>query len=328
MSQETQSADNQLANVAGVILSLAIVLIFALIPARSEGIVTTPTTPGAQVAVQTIPTDTPLPTATPQSTATSLPTTTPTTLPTHTPEPTAMPQPSDTPLPPPTEAEPAAVDEMSANVSSYDADLVARGESLFAQCAACHGADARGLPNLGKDLVDSEFIAAQTDETLVQFIITGRPIWDPENTTGIDMPGKGGNPALTTEDIEAIVAYLRTLAAENGGHMEAAPASQESPAYDTVVVSQGEQLFAQCAACHGPDGHGLPNLGKDLVESDFVAGLTDEALLEFIKTGRPIWDPLNTTGLDMPGKGGNPALTDEEILAIVAYIRTLSTESG
>lgn len=110
---------------------------------------------------------------------------------------------------------------------------------------------------------------------------------------------------------------------------QSAPESAQSgdntgaPSYDPALVAQGETLFALCAACHGPDARGLPNLGKDLVTSEFVAGLTDEALLEFIKVGRPLWDPNNTTGIDMPGKGGNPALTDEEILAIIAYIRTL-----
>jgi disulfide bond formation protein DsbB len=41
-----------------------------------------------------------------------------------------------------------------------------------------------------------------------------------------------------------------------------------------------------------------------------------------------MWDPLNTTGIDMPGKGGNPALTDDNILAIIAYLRTLAAENG
>lgn len=210
----------------------------------------------------------------------------------------------------------------------YDPELVARGETQFASCVACHGPDARGLPNLGKDLVTSEFVSAQTDEALVQFIMTGRPIWDPLNTSGIDMPGKGGNPAMTSDDILAIVAYIRTLHAQNSGATPAEPVSNSALAYDPELVALGERSYSLCSACHGPDARGLPNLGKDLVTSEFVAGLTDEALLAFVKTGRPIWDPLNTTGLDMPGKGGNPALKDEEILAIIAYVRTLSAGGG
>ncbi len=95
--------------------------------------------------------------------------------------------------------------------------------------------------------------------------------------------------------------------------------------YDPALIERGQQQFMLCAACHGPDGHGIPNLGKDLIASDFVHSQTDEELLTFIKTGRPIWDPLNTTGIDMPPKGGNPAMTDDDILAVIAYIRSLTT---
>ncbi len=248
---------------------------------------------------------------------------------------TSMPTSSPVPSPMPTSTPQVVADaggvagtgsEVSAN---YDAALVEQGRNLFITCSACHGPEGRGLPNLGKDLVASEFVAAQTDDELVQFIITGRPIWDPLNTTGIDMPGKGGNPAMTTEDIQAIVAYIRTLAAQQAGTMEMAPANNTTTAaYDPALIAEGQQLFALCAACHGADARGLPNLGKDLVASEFVAGLTDEALLEFIKIGRPIWDPLNTTGIDMPGKGGNPAMTDEQIVAVIAYVRSLALVGG
>ena len=98
--------------------------------------------------------------------------------------------------------------------------------------------------------------------------------------------------------------------------------------YDPALVSHGAELYLVCSACHGADARGLPNLGKDLVESEFVHSLNDEELLAFVKTGRPLWDVLNTTGIDMPPKGGNPAFTDEDILAIIAYIRSLSVGSG
>lgn len=78
-----------------------------------------------------------------------------------------------------------------------------------------------------------------------------------------------------------------------------------------------------CIACHGANGQGVENLGKPFTTSDFVESQTDEELLAFVKTGRPVGDPLNTTGVDMPPKGGNPALTDDQILDIIAYIRTL-----
>jgi mono/diheme cytochrome c family protein len=99
----------------------------------------------------------------------------------------------------------------TAQTGASDPEAIAHGETLFTTCAACHGADAHGITGLGKDLVNSEFVGSQTDEELVDFIITGRPVWDENNTTGVDMPPKGGNPTLTREDIQDIVAYIRSL---------------------------------------------------------------------------------------------------------------------
>ncbi len=90
-------------------------------------------------------------------------------------------------------------------------------------------------------------------------------------------------------------------------------------------ATKGQQVFAgTCASCHGPDAKGLPSLGKDLTTSTFVKDQTDQQLIAFVKTGRPASDPANTTGVDMPPKGGNPALTDADIANVVAYLRTLN----
>ena len=91
-------------------------------------------------------------------------------------------------------------------------------------------------------------------------------------------------------------------------------------------VAKGKVVFAgTCATCHGPDAKGLPNLGKDMTISEFIGGQSDDQLLAFVKTGRTTSDPLNTTGVDMPPKGGNPALTDEQLKDVVAFIRSINT---
>jgi disulfide bond formation protein DsbB len=66
-------------------------------------------------------------------------------------------------------------------------------------------------------------------------------------------------------------------------------------------------------------------LGKSLHpgDSEFVLSKSDEELVEFIKVGRQPDDPLNTTGIAMPPKGGNPAISDSDLYDIVAWIRTL-----
>ena len=91
-------------------------------------------------------------------------------------------------------------------------DPIARGEVLYRQsCQTCHAPDGGGVPGLGNSMVDNEFIQSHTDEELIAFIKLGRPASDPDNLTGVDMLPYGGNPSLTDQDLQDIVAYLRSL---------------------------------------------------------------------------------------------------------------------
>jgi disulfide bond formation protein DsbB len=102
-----------------------------------------------------------------------------------------------------------------------------------------------------------------------------------------------------------------------GGGAASAPQSKGN-------ATKGKTVFAgTCSACHGPEGKGIPSLGKDFTTSTFVKGMTDDQFLAFLKTGRPASDPLNTTKVDMPPKGGNPALTDQDLYDVIAFIRTI-----
>lgn len=110
----------------------------------------------------------------------------------------------------------------------------------------------------------------------------------------------------------------------SGGDSGGGAGEPEPVAVSLGDPDAGETQYEQlCIACHGPEGVGVEGLGKPFTTSEFVTESTDEELLAFVKVGRPISDPANTTGVDMPPKGGNPALTDDQILDIIAYIRTL-----
>lgn len=87
-------------------------------------------------------------------------------------------------------------------------------------------------------------------------------------------------------------------------------------------VAAGRDIYLQyCAVCHAPDAGGIPGLGKDLIESEFVQNNNDEDLRTFIIQGRTIDDPANTTGVAMPARGGNSILSDSEIDQIIVYLR-------
>lgn len=119
--------------------------------------------------------------------------------------------------------------------------------------------------------------------------------------------------------------FLATLlvltACGGGGGAERSPQATATSSGDPTA---GQELFTgTCSACHGPEGKGVEGLGKDMTKSEFIAGKSDAELLEFIKVGRDPSDPLNTTGVAMPPKGGNPALGEEDLLDIIAFIRTI-----
>lgn len=122
-----------------------------------------------------------------------------------------------------------------------------------------------------------------------------------------------------------ILAVAGLLAVACGGSAPptptAVPTDTPLPAGDPIA---GQAFFeASCSACHGSDAKGVPNVGKNLTTSEFLAGLTDAEFVAFVNQGRPTDDPANTTGIAMPPKGGNPALSDTQLLDIVAYLRTI-----
>ena len=103
------------------------------------------------------------------------------------------------------------------------------------------------------------------------------------------------------------------------------PANAAAAAVPAGDPDKGKEIFsATCFACHGEGGVGVPNLGKDMTSSTFIHQTSDTDLMAFIKKGRDPSDPLNTTGVAMPSKGGNPALSDEDLMDVIAYVRTLN----
>lgn len=97
---------------------------------------------------------------------------------------------------------------------------------------------------------------------------------------------------------------------------------------DLVAVRRGREEFLKtCTACHGPKGEAKPNLGKALYNSEFVAGQSDSQLRMFLKLGRNTWDADNTTGVAMPPKGGNPMITDDDLVDLVQFLRFLQADA-
>lgn len=85
-------------------------------------------------------------------------------------------------------------------------------------------------------------------------------------------------------------------------------------------AEDGKALYdQQCAKCHGEDGKGQTKMGKKLGAKDYTDpkvqdALTDDAAVKSVKEGLKDGDKT----LMKPGEG----LTDDQIKALVAYMRT------
>lgn len=122
--------------------------------------------------------------------------------------------------------------------------------------------------------------------------------------------------------LPAIALAAAAMLAACGG--QSAPAAAPTQASLGGNVENGKAKFATtCTSCHGPDAKGMTGLGKDLHNNQYIANMSDQQAVDFLKKGRTASDPLNTTKVDMPPKGGNPALSDQDLADIVAFIRTL-----
>jgi putative heme-binding domain-containing protein len=124
--------------------------------------------------------------------------------------------------------------------SSTKAATIEEGTSLFrANCAPCHGLNARG-GGRGPDLTSGRWTHGSTDDEIFRTISQGVP--------GTDMPANG----FEDSEIRAIIAYLRSLA----------PPKQPTVTGD---VAKGKKIFetAGCSRCHMVNGSG-GRLGPDL----------------------------------------------------------------
>ncbi|MEO8608702.1 MAG: c-type cytochrome [Chloroflexota bacterium] len=162
------------------------------------------------------------------------------------------------------------------------------------------------------------FVARPSQHTYADMELTGTAVVEAAHQTATAIVQQ--EIALAATETQQTIPPTATL-------QEVVQAAQPAP--DPAMVSAGENVFQSvCSACHGFNAKGIPGLGKPLIGSQFVNGLSDDDLLAFIQKGREVTDPLNTTGVMMPARGGNPGLTDDDLRHVIAYIRSLNTPSS
>jgi mono/diheme cytochrome c family protein len=183
---------------------------------------------------------------------------------------------------------------------------VARGAQLYSEnCADCHGPVGEGGPNPSRadDVIapigSAEYLGTRDDGTLRSIITSGQPNF------GMSPFGAASGGPLSDEDIDAIVAFLRSW--EANPPVELPP---EVKAGQTALT--GVQVFAAvCSRCHGANGEG--GLGPALADPQVQGKYDDQGLFDTISLGHEATAMLPWGDI----------LTQEQIEQLVRYIRSL-----
>lgn len=170
-----------------------------------------------------------------------------------------------------------------------DPRAVATGQRLFANnCAACHGADAKGGPGY-PNLSDDDWLFGGEPETIKASILGGR--------MGIMPPFA---PALGEQGVKEVVQYVLSL---SGQQADAALAEAGKARFQTI-----------CIACHGMDGKGNKALGApNLTDDIWLFGGTAGDIEHGLHNGRQA---------QMPAHGD--ILGEQKAHLVATYVYSLS----
>ena len=210
----------------------------------------------------------------------------------------------------------------STTIAQPVSEQVAAGGHDFVQfaCAQCHGEQGQG--GISPDVpaltgAGQELTVAQLEH------IINHGLGESANPTKPYMPVWG--EVVSTQQVSDLVAYIRAgLPPVAGAEPPLVPTDQGEPV-------AGAALYGKygCINCHGPNGlGGVPNPQSPdkaippLSGADFFSEFnTDAKIKEIIRTGSVLGSaPI----VSMPHWGG--ILSDDQLNALVAYIKTLKTD--
>lgn len=175
----------------------------------------------------------------------------------------------------------------------------AQGRAAFGDnCAPCHGqgaAGAKGYPNLN----DDDWLWGGTLERIEHTIRHGARSTSDEGHQGA-MPAFGRDGVLQRPQVLQVADYVRSLAG--------------LPTEAGTDLAAGAKVYADnCAACHGEQGKGNPELGSpNLTDAIWLYGADRATIVDAIWNGR---------ASVMPAWEGR--LDDATIKALTVYVHSL-----
>jgi cytochrome c oxidase cbb3-type subunit III len=180
--------------------------------------------------------------------------------------------------------------------------------TLYAQnCSGCHGAEGRNGAAI--DLADPVYQALVDDDSLRMIITNGYE--------GTLMPafGRSAGGMLTAEQVDSIIRGMRTNW-RKAGTLD----GQNAPSYvvgKTGDAERGQLAYTTfCASCHG-DGTKRGTKAGSVIDSSYLALMSDDALRTLIITGRPDLGAPDWRN-NVPGH----PMSDQDVSDVVAWLAT------
>jgi mono/diheme cytochrome c family protein len=137
---------------------------------------------------------------------------------------------------------------------------------------------------------------------------------------GLGLVACGGSSGDGTEAADAPAETSETPA-----ETPASVAMELPDGVTAEMVDQGRQIFSGagiCFTCHGQAGEGMPNLGANLTDGEWIhSDGSYEGIVATITDG--VTAQKSTSGSPMVARGGTN-LNDEQVAAAAAYVWTLS----
>lgn len=182
-------------------------------------------------------------------------------------------------------------------------EKVAKGKAAFGACMGCHGNKAEGRVGIGPRLASESFLAAASDDFLVENINEGRA-----GTTMV--PWKS---SYSDEQVEAVVAYLRSLESVGPAELNQAPLKGDP-------AKGAEDFRTICAACHGRNGGGYQETsnGTGIGRKVFLDKASNGFIRHIIEAGK---SHTAMKGFAEDGPAAVANLTPQQIDNIIAYLR-------
>jgi alcohol dehydrogenase (quinone), cytochrome c subunit len=234
------------------------------------------------------------------------------------------------------------------NASRYADPMVARGAYLVegpGHCGSCHTPRAVTLQEKALDDSSSAFLAGgQRIGGWAAVNLRGNPAdglgnWSKDDIVATLRTARNPQQAvvgapmnevvvhstqyLNDGDLQAIAAYLKTLAPAPGDRSKFAP----SPATATALAAgheagRGAELYVDnCAACHRTDGEGSANALPKIAGNSTVLSDDPNSLISVVLAGSSLpGTTVAPSALGMPGFGWR--LTNDEVAQLLTFIRS------